>query len=364
MSEKYCQGCGALIQHVDQQSFGYVPEHLKNQKSLLCQRCFRINHYGRDEIGPVLATDSLASIREGLAWATGVVVVVDLLDFEAGLPEELLALVKSKSSILAVNKVDLLPEQTPLREVELWLRSRLKSLGLPKAKGVLVSAINGQGFPTLADSLEALGNRILFAGVTNVGKSSVLQRLLQMRIGGGQRNSIKPTISPYPGTTVHVSFWECPGDRILADSPGLVPEGRISDQVSTELATKIIPHRNLSSHLYPISAGDLMYIKGLTALKCLESSNEGLLLGFTGSGVHWKKSTEKHLQKWLGLETGQTSEVKHWATKIITLKPGEDLLIHGLGWVSARKAQFKLEVHLPEGVHISLRPNLIGMKKR
>lgn len=357
MSQKHCQGCGAQIQSTQPGQFGFVPEHLLEQQPILCQRCFRINHYGRDEVGPVLAHDSLASIRAGLTWATGVVLVVDLIDFESGLPTELLKLVKSKKTILAANKMDLIPDKTPPREVERWIQERLKHYGLPQVQTALISAVSGYGFPTLADMIRGLGNKIMFVGVTNVGKSSVLQRLLQMRIGGGQKNKIKPTISPYPGTTVSVSRWHCPGDLVLADSPGYVPQGRISDLVSAERSVEIIPHRSLSSHLYPVKVGDLVFISGLCGIECLESSTAGgILLGFTGSGVKWQKSTIKHLDKWLGNEAVQDQTS-------VELNPGEDLVVSGLGWVSARKARFKLRVHIPQGVKLTIRPNLIGFKK-
>ena len=359
---KYCQGCGAEIQSSSKQAYGFLPEHLCNQEPLLCQRCFRINHYGKDEIGPVLAESSLVAIREGLAWSSGVVLIVDILDFDAGLPPEFIALLRNKNTLLAVNKVDLIPERTPLREVERWVRQRLKDCGLFKAKVTLVSAVNGYGFPTLADELDSLGKKILFAGVTNVGKSSVLQRLLRMRVGGGQHNAIKPTVSPYPGTTVSVSMWNCPGGLVLSDSPGYVPEGRISDMVSPERAIEIIPHRSLSSHLYPVKAGDLLFIKGLAAVECLAGDENGLLIGFTGSGVEWKKSTNKHLEKWLEKDVADR-EISLWESSELTLAPGQDLVINGLGWISARKGRFKLNVHIPKDVQVLIRPNLIGPKK-
>lgn len=362
MAKKNCQGCGAEIQSSNPQSYGYVPEHLLTQEPLLCQRCFRINHYGKDEIGPVLAQSSMVAIREGLAWSTGVVFIVDILDFDAGLPSEFIALLHNKNTLLAVNKVDLIPERTRLREVERWVLQRLKEYGLPKAKATLVSAVNGYGFPALADGLDALGKKVLFVGVTNVGKSSVLDRLLQMRVGGGQRSTVKPTISPYPGTTVSVSMWNCPGGLVLADSPGYVPEGRISDLVSRETAIKIIPHRRLSSHLYPVKAGDIIYIRGLAAVECLEAGQGGLLIGFTGSGAEWLKSSSKHLDKWL--QVGQDdSEISLWGTMEIVLAPAQDLVFSGLGWLSARKAPLKLRAHIPAGVVPTVRPNLVGPKK-
>lgn len=362
MGEKSCQGCGASIQSTEPQNFGFVPEHLLNKDELLCQRCFRINHYGRNEIGPIAASDALESIRAGASWASGVCLVVDLLDFEAGLPAPLLGLLRGKEVVLAVNKVDLIPSTTPLKELGRWVRERLDYYGLPRVTVVLVSAANGYGFPALADLLLTLGKRVLFVGITNVGKSSVLQRLLQMRIGGGTRKRIEPTISPYPGTTVNVSRWSCPGGLILADSPGFIPYGRISDMVTPERALEVIPHKKLSSHLYPVQAGEAVLIKGLCAAECLSSNGQGLLLGFTGSGVHWQKSSGKQLDKWLDRGNEQ-AQIKEWEEHLVQIAPGEDLSISGLGWVSARKSPYELRVHLPVGADFTIRPNLIGVKK-
>ena len=358
MAESYCQGCGARIQSTHPDQFGYVPEHLLGEDSLVCQRCFRIIHYGRHELGSVTPDAALQAIDYGLDWASGVVLVVDVLDFESGLPPEFIGLLRGRELLLAVNKIDLLPSQTPLEEVEVWVRRRLKALGLARVEVCLVSAVTGYGFPTLADLVQGMGGRVLLVGVTNVGKSSILERLLTMRIGGGKRKGIKPTVSPYPGTTVSVSQWHCPGVT-FADSPGFVPRGRISDLVETEQALQIIPHRSLSSHLYPVGVGDLVLIEGLCVVECLEAGEGGLLLGFTGSGVRWQKSTRRHLEKWLT----KNPTFRNWDARTISLSAGEDLLISGLGWVSARKAKFRLKLHVPAGVKHFVRPNLVGRKK-
>lgn len=357
MADLYCRGCGAKIQSTDPGQFGYVPEHLLGQGSVICQRCFRMIHYGRHELGAVKADQALQAIAQGLDWASGVVLVVDILDFESGLPPEFLRLLGDRELLLAVNKVDLLPAQTPLPEVEVWVRRRLKSLGLSRVDVRLVSALTGYGFPALADAVAELGGRVLFVGVTNVGKSSILERLLTMRIGGGQRKGIKPTVSPYPGTTVSVSQWQGSG-LTFADSPGFVPQGRISDLVDAEWAVKIIPHRSLTSHLYPVSPGDLVLIEGLCVVECVEAGENGLLLGFTGSGVRWQKSSRKHLDKW----KGKGPAFARWDERTVSLKAGEDLVVSGLGWVSARKAPFRLRLHVPAGVKHFIRPNLIGPK--
>lgn len=361
MQKQHCQGCGATIQSENPENYGYVPPSRLEKNPELCQRCFRINHYGRDELGPVRAQDSLASIRAGYTWSTGVVLVVDLMDFEASLPIELLGIINERRTILAVNKIDLLPDRIPLGEIQRWIERRLKDLGVPRVEVQLISAVNGFGFPVLADQINKLGPNVLFVGATNVGKSSVLERLLQMRIGGGKRHKVKPTISPYPGTTVQVSQWHCPGGLILADSPGFVPLGRVSDLVDLQCSRELIPHKQLSSHLYPVDKGDLLFISGLCGVECLSSSGSGLLLGFTGSGVRWQKSTVKHLNKWL-YEFEGPCKISEWEEKLVNIKAGQDGVISGLGWISARKADFSLKAHLPKGIQVIVRPNLIGRK--
>ena len=44
-----CYGCGAILQTDDQKKVGYIPQIKDNGKPLLCQRCFRLQHYHKLE---------------------------------------------------------------------------------------------------------------------------------------------------------------------------------------------------------------------------------------------------------------------------------------------------------------------------
>lgn len=358
--EKICRGCGAKLQAEKPEDYGFVPEHLLEKELVLCQRCHRISHYDLDEVGPVLGEKSLRSIREGVRWASGVVLVVDLIDFEASFPRELLDLVQNRDLLIAVNKMDLLPKQTRPAEVERWVRRQIKDSGLKRVGLTLVSALNGYGFPHLADRIVALGPRVLFAGVVNVGKSNVIRRLLTMSVGGGKRGDIRPTVSAYPGTTVEYSRWQCPNGLLLADSPGYVARSRLSELVCSRCGRKLTAHKQLSSNLYPVRRGDLLYIPGLAAIECLEG--DGLLIGYCGSDVQWRKSKREHLKQWTKPDDFHC-KIDDWAQEKFALTPFSDLVITGLGWVSARKSHYKLRVQFPVGVRVLTRPNLIGPKK-
>lgn len=357
-----CRGCGATLQSVNPEEYGYIPPNLDREGEPICQRCFRITHYGRDELGPVVADASAKALREGAAWADHIALVVDLIDFEAGLPKDLVTYLGRKPLLVVVNKVDLLPEQTPIEEVEVWVRRRLKQLGI-SAEILLVSALNGYGFRELAAWIEAEERRILVAGVTNVGKSHVISRLLSMRLGRKRGHTVKPTVSAYPGTTVSWSRWELATGSELADSPGFVPHGRISDMLCASCARELIPSRKLSSRLFPIGEGQIMHIPGRAAVLCEGAGADGLLIGYCGSDVRWERSHERHLAKWT-TEYRIHCPITNWEEHKVELLRNSDLLIHGLGWVSARKTDYRLKIFIPAGAAYTIRPCLVGPKSK
>ena len=108
--DKYCRGCGARLQTEDPGDYGYIPSHMVEKGDLICQRCFRIIHYNKDELGPVLADTSLQALKDATQWADHVGLVVDLLDFEAGLPPTLLDYAASKTACGACQQTGPLAE--------------------------------------------------------------------------------------------------------------------------------------------------------------------------------------------------------------------------------------------------------------
>ena len=50
----------------------------------------------------------------------------------------------------------------------------------------------------MAQWIEERRPKLLIAGVTNVGKSHVIARILGMRLGRKQRHRVMPTVSAYP----------------------------------------------------------------------------------------------------------------------------------------------------------------------
>ena len=68
-----CIGCGAILQNMDPTMDGYTP----NLDNKLCQRCFKIQHYGENitNIKPILNEDIITNINKQKGF------VIFLMDF-------------------------------------------------------------------------------------------------------------------------------------------------------------------------------------------------------------------------------------------------------------------------------------------
>lgn len=53
-----------------------------------------------------------------------------------------------------------------------------------------------------------------------------------------------------------------------------------------------------------------------------------------------------------------------WEEVEVEVNPTQDLVFHGLGWLSVRKNTITLRCLVPAGIHVSIRPHLIGPRRR
>lgn len=357
--QKQCLGCGAYLQSDDPHAAGYLPEHLLEQDNdaLICQRCYRIKHYGQNvKFAQTVATDQ--AIVSGLMWAQGIILVVDLMDFEASIPLDFASMTRGKKVIVAVNKTDLLPSRTPVDEAVTWAAKRLRYLKIA-ADVVGVSGVTGYGVDQLITRLNQVHvQRWLVMGATNVGKSSLINQLLKVHNADVR---VMPTVARFPGTTLACTRWQF-GDYVLSDSPGFIPEGRLSDFVCEDCVQALIPSHRLQVDLHHLHKNGALVIPGLAAVRPLDlDTEEALLIGFTAAKVSWQRANATKIKDWLKRGCGQC-RFTEWNQLIVTVDPNNDLYIYGLGWVSVRKHQVKLELTIPADVHYCTRPNLIGKK--
>lgn len=369
MSQDYCRGCGTVLQTNNPDGPGYIPESvLSAGKQFICQRCYRLNHYG--EVGKVQpgTVQIRKQIGKAIALSAVVVLVADLADLTGTVAvwRELLA---GRPYILVVNKIDLLPVRTAVTEVIDYLADYLSTVGLTRPLGIIpVSSLKNTGMEALTSQMTkeaAQGAKIAIIGATNVGKSSLVKRIIAM-----DGDKVTPTVSKFPGTTLGLSNWGVlKGRNTLIDTPGLNPGDRLGDLLCPKCGSQLTATR-LESKLWGVKPGKGLIVGGLLGLEN-RGDAEAVLLAFAGAGQSLHRTDQSKLRElltgqpdWLSKLCRGCSVKLKWVESSVRLEPDQDLAVAGLGWVSLRGTAVDLQVMAPEGIRWEIRPALFGKKRR
>lgn len=367
MSQAYCRGCGTALQTLDPVAPGYIPEAvLVGKKQLICQRCFKLTHYGK--VGTIQPkTDEIwRAIRKAVNLSKLSILVVDCGDL-TGTLNVWKDFLKGKPYLLLVNKVDLLPRQTNSEELLEYLRGYLDEIEMPAPLAIFpVSSLKRVGLERLTRKLgvETLkGDKVALLGATNVGKSSLIKGILAL-----EHSNSTPTISKFPGTTLGLSNWSIMGGRnTIIDTPGLNPGNRLGDLVCAQCGSMFVAER-LDRKLWGLKSGKGLILGGLFAVENL-SDEERVLLAFAPNGVGFHRTDGVRVKEllesapaWLNKLCKKCIPQFTWTIEEVVLQPDHDIAVAGLGWISLRGEPAKLRLYLPQGLHWEVRKALIGKK--
>lgn len=228
-----CPGCGVMLQSVSPTRPGFLPRHIieaqsGSDKPPVCQRCYRLTHYGAldpklrvftknaaaaaakvsmkklakskplespvEETIPIttpspeLTPSKFRRCLQQLQAVNAVVIyLIDIFDFHGSFIPALRDTIGAKCPIiLALNKVDLLPADYKQDRVESWIQHECRSLQMHNVNSIhFVSSIRGTGVTALlADAVRLAKTRnadIYVVGAANVGKSSFINQLIRRR---------------------------------------------------------------------------------------------------------------------------------------------------------------------------------------
>lgn len=273
-----CYGCGSVIQSFNPCQNGYVPaEAIKDKHHILCQRCFRIQHYRQEEnIFPV-TSDYVKILEKANKEEALIVYVIDFFTFDFSFVEQINQYLSQLNVIVVANKRDILPKSLNDNFLLRRVRDVASLKGLKVVDIILTSAEHCYHIDELLSKINKYrhGHNVYMVGSVSAGKSSLINALLKNYINETQHLI---TTSPFPGTTLDTIEVPLDNKTFIYDTPGLPIKGSILDIVKRPLINQITPQKEMKARIYQLFDKQSLIIGGLCHFDFIEGSKTNFVV--------------------------------------------------------------------------------------
>ncbi|WP_125704600.1 ribosome biogenesis GTPase YqeH [Lacticaseibacillus daqingensis] len=366
MNDLYCIGCGAKLQTTDPTHAGYLPASTlakaDPEGDLYCQRCFRLRHY--NEVADVeLTDDDFLRLLNALGESNALIVnVVDVFDFNGSVIPGLHRFVGDNPVILVGNKADVLPKSINRRRVTNWLTQAAHAQGLRPIKTILTSAKKGQAVDELLEAIEAErdGRDVFVVGVTNTGKSTLINRIIKQLTG--VQDLI--TTSRFPGTTLDRIQIPLDDGQNLIDTPGIIHRNQMAHYIDPKDLNLVAPTKPIRPTVFQLNPEQTVFLAGLARFDFLRGKKTGFTF-YCDNQLLLHRTKLANADEFYAKHKGgllspprEGADFPELVRFEFTPKEKSDLVFAGLGWVVV-PAGVTVAGWAPKGVDVLLRRALI-----
>ncbi len=363
MTEIKCVGCGSILQTEDKNEEGYIPASGLHKEEPICQRCYRLRHYNEVQELNVDSGDFLTMLNSLYETDSLIVKVIDVFDFEGSIIPSFNRIVGDKKVLAIINKTDLFPKSTNVSRLVERAKKMLKDAGITANDTIAISALKGQNLDVLLKKISDMadGKDVYIVGTTNVGKSTLINKLLEDNTG--LKNVI--TTSNIPGTTLGMIDIPLGDTQTLYDTPGIVVDSQISHYVKTRDLKYVSPDKEIKAKTFQLNSEQTLFIGNLARVDYTEGgSNSFSVYRNHHLNIHRTKTEnadefyDKHYNGLLAPpEIDEPYLSQNYDKFEFKLNEASDILISGLTFVSVAK-QAKVTVTVPKGVNVSVRSTI------
>lgn len=361
-----CFGCGCELQNSDPTMSGYTPK-LVGEGTILCQRCYRLQHYGEHN-DEVLFKPDYKSIFSNLVKNKSLIVyVVDLFSFESSLIRELFPFIKDNPILVVANKRDILPKSISDEKLKEFVYKKFQAENVQIEGVICSSAYKNYNINEIIQACASLrrGKDIYIVGASSVGKSSIINVLLKT-IKNVTRNVI--STSPYPGTTVATITIPIDNKSKIYDTPGIVPPNSMFSVMEKSVLKVIIPKSEIKPVTYQLNDKQTIFMGGIARFDYVKGSKTGFTF-YLSNNVELHRTKMEKAEKVLDslISQNKIKPISSTVPSSLSLVKHElvlpnykcDVCILGLGWVSVKGNGQIVNVWAPQGVNVIIRESKI-----
>ena len=331
---KYCSGCGVLLQDENILEEGYVAS-LEND---ICQRCFRMKNYGEYQVSTKSNEEYIEILKSIDETKDLVVYMTDVLNLDKDLTwvREYI----HNKMILVLNKRDVLPKSVKNSKLIEYINE-----ACPLFEDVVViSTEKNYNIDLLLNKIKKYQTtkRVYVVGHTNVGKSSLINKLIK----NYSENNSNLTISPLPSTTLNKIEIELNDTLTFIDTPGLVDRENLVNYVDVNELKKIQPKKEIKPKTYQIRKGQCIVIDNHFRIDYVDGERNSFTV-YASNSLKIKKYNASKCQL-----------LKDLSTKEIEVGYREDVVVNGLGFIKIVDKASVL-VYVDKNVDVFTRKSLI-----
>lgn len=258
MKREFCCGCGIKLQTINPQDVGFIPLAVEKNNEY-CKRCYALIHRNiviENTVHTFL--DPFANIKK----EDVVILVVDAFEIDWSLTPIRDLQPQNIPFIVCINKIDKVNDSHYLEKLHEYIASFIKKTSL-LIDTIAVSAKINYHINHLADLIfRCKRKNIWFIGETNVGKSAIINRLLEKFA----ISRAKLTESQQPFTTRNTIKIPILNQITLIDTPAWSDSNHLNLSLSVATRKQISDYHIYHPKTYQLKDLQTIFIQGFVRL--------------------------------------------------------------------------------------------------
>lgn len=310
-----CMGCGNILKD----------DELEHN---ICNRCFRLKHYGEYHVTNKDNSDYLKIINN-IDSDDLVIYVTSLLNLT------IMDLSKFNNIIVVLTKRDILPKSVKDNKIIDYVKNHYNFKDIE-----VISSIKNYNLDNLISKIEKYNKKkVYLIGNTNSGKSTLLNKLIE----NYSESDINITTSMYPSTTLDTIEVKIK-DIEFIDTPGIIDNGSVINYIDYKMLKKITPKKEVKPRTYQIKGKGSLVIEDLVRIDY--ETNDNSMTIYIANSVNIIRVGEAN------------PRLKDLPEREFVLKNDKDIVITDLCFIKFVKG-LKVKIYANNNINVYERDNLI-----